>query len=122
MDKIINKIKNDLENQIKTSPTDQEILRKFKQTLDHVANLDQKTRDLINVALTISSQPTGCFEKIIKEAMRDGISRDEILGAACLALIQLNGAATTVLKPLLDALNKNIYEKLRSDNYWLDLS
>ena len=122
MDKIIRKIKNDLDNQILTSPGNVEALKKFKQTLEHVANLDQKTRDLINVALTISSQPAGRFEKIIKEAMRDGISRDEILSAACLALVQLNGAATTVIKPLLDAVNKNVYKNLRSDSYCFDVS
>ena len=122
MEKILNKINNDLDNLALISPDEVETIRLFKQTLEHASKLDLRTRNLINVALTISTQPAGCFDRILKEAMQDGISQSEILGAACLALIQLNGAATTIIKPLMEAINKNNLESFRSDCYWLDVS
>jgi len=117
MEKIFNKMKNDLNDQIKSLPNDFETPKKFKQSFESSAYLSKKIRDLINVALTNSNPSLSQFEKIFNEAIGDEIGRNEILGAAYFALIQPNGVATTVLRPVLDAMNKNIYEKLRSDNY-----
>jgi len=117
MEKNFNKMENDLDDQIKSLPNDFETPKKFKQSFESSAYLNKKIRDLINVALTNSNPSLSQFEKIFNDAIGEEIGRNEILGAAYFALIQSNGLATTVLRPVLDAMNKNIYEKLRSDNY-----
>lgn len=122
MKNIIKKINEDLDNLNLSSPKEIETVRVFKKALENASKLDLRTRTLINIALTISTQPTGCFERIIKEAMQDGVSQSDMLGAASLALIQLNGAATSIIKPFMEAVNKNYFENYKSDCYWLDVS
>ena len=120
MRKVIKKIVSDLDKLNGKTPEQEGAINLFKNALDQASHLDVKTKDLINIALAISHQPSGFADRTIKIAFNDGISQEEIIGAASLALIQLNGAAISAIKPLMDSINKYYLENLRSDCYWLD--
>ena len=103
------------------SPENTELIQLFKKALKHVSDLDSRVKDLINIVLSMSKQPPELIKKNIKTAFNDGIRRDDIIAAACLALIQLDQADKSVIEPLLESISKyDPVKKFRSDCYWYE--
>lgn len=121
MENNTNKLISNLDNLKKESPEYFELIQLFKKALKHITDLDSKVMDLINIVLAMSKQPPDFIERNIKDAFRDGVRRDDIIAAACLALIQLERADKSVIKPLIKSISKyDPANKFRSDCYWFD--
>jgi len=121
MEKKIKSIINNLDNLKTESPEQLELIRLFKRAVRHISDLDSKLKDLIKIVISMSKQPPDLVQKEIKTAFNDGVRRDDIMAAACLALIQLDRADNAVIKPLLESILKyDPVTQYRSDNYWYD--
>lgn len=121
MENNTDKIISNLDNLKKESPEYFELIQLFKKALKHISDLDSKVKDLINIVLAMSRKPPEFVESNIKDAFQDGVRRDDVIAAACLALIQLNGGTTFVIKPLIESISKyDPVNKFQSDCYWYD--
>ena len=121
MEKKINTIINNLDNLKTESPEYFELIQLFKKAVKHIADLDSKVKDLISIVISMSKQPVDFIQRDIKTAFDDGVRRDDIIAAACLALIQLDRNDNSVIKPLLESISKyDPVTKYRSDCYWYD--
>jgi alkylhydroperoxidase/carboxymuconolactone decarboxylase family protein YurZ len=119
MEKRAEKIIKNLDYIKEESPEYNELAILFKNALKNLSDLDTKVKDLINVVLAMSKQPPDYIEKNIAAAFSDGVGRCDIIIAACLALIQLENADRSVLKPLLESISKyDPVSEYRSDCYW----
>jgi len=98
-----------------------ELIQLFKRAIRHISDLDSKVKDLINIVLSMSKQPPDLIKKNVKTAFNDGVKRDDIIAAACLALIQLDRADKSVIKPVIESISKyDPVTKFRSDCYWYE--
>lgn len=121
MENNTNKIISNLDNLKKESPEYFELIRLFKKAIQHISDLNSKVTDLINIVLAMSKQPPDFIERNIETAFHDGVRRDDIIAAACLALIKLDRADKSVIKPLIESISKyDPVTKFRSDCYWYD--
>ncbi len=121
MENNTDKIISNLDNLKKESPEYFELIQLFKKALKHISDLDSKVKDLINIVLAMSRKSPEFVESNIKNAFQDGVRRDDVIAAACLALIQLNGGTTFVIKPLIESISKyDPVNKFQSDCYWYD--
>jgi alkylhydroperoxidase/carboxymuconolactone decarboxylase family protein YurZ len=121
MEKKIKSIINNLDNLKTESPEYFELIQLFKKAVKHISELDSKVRDLISIVISMSKQPVDFIQRDIKSAFDDGVRRDDIIAAACLALIQLDRTDNSVIKPLLESISKyDPVMKYRSDCYWYD--
>jgi alkylhydroperoxidase/carboxymuconolactone decarboxylase family protein YurZ len=116
-----NKIIYNLDNLKKESPEYFELIDLFKRALKHISDLDSKVKDLINIVLSMSGQSSDFIKRNIETAFHDGVRRDDIIAAACLALIQLDRSDKSVIKPLIESISKyDPVTNFRSDCYWYD--
>jgi len=121
MEKKITTIINYLDNLKTESPEYFELIQLFKTAVKHIADLDSKVKDLISIVISMSKQPVDFIQRDIKTAFNDGVRRDDIIAAACLALLQLDRMDNSVIKPLLESISKyDPVTKYRSDCYWYD--
>jgi alkylhydroperoxidase/carboxymuconolactone decarboxylase family protein YurZ len=121
MEKKAARIISKLDNFQKESPQYFELIRLFKKELKHISNIDSKVTDLINIALAMAKQPPALIDKNIETAFHDGIRQDDIIAAACLALINLENADRSIIIPLIESISRyNPVTKFRSDNYWYE--
>jgi alkylhydroperoxidase/carboxymuconolactone decarboxylase family protein YurZ len=121
MEKKIKSIINNLDNLKTESPEYFELIQLFKKAVKHISELDSKVRDLISIVISMSKQPVDFIQRDIESAFNDGVRRDDIIAAACLALIKLDRADKSVIKPLIESISKyDPVTKYRSDCYWYD--
>jgi len=93
----------------------------FNDILQNHAELDYKTIHLIKVALAIQESSLLHMETHIREAIHDGVKKEEIIVAACYALAKHNGDMVMHLRPILDAINvHDSNENCRSTCFWSD--
>jgi alkylhydroperoxidase/carboxymuconolactone decarboxylase family protein YurZ len=110
----LDKLKND-------SPENTELIHLFKKAIKHISDLDSRVKDLINLVLSMSKKPPDHLRQYVKDAFDDGVNRDDIIAAACLALIQLDRADKSVIEPLFESISKyDPVKKFRSDCYWYE--
>ena len=121
MENKIYKIIHTLDNLKKESQEYFELINLFKGALKHISDLDSKVKDLINIVLSMSKQPSGFIKRNVETAFHDGVRRDDIIAAACMALIQIESADKSVIKFLIESISEyDPVTKLRSDCYWYD--
>lgn len=89
--------------------------------LNNHSELDSKTIHLIKVALAIQEGSLLHIEANIREAINDGLKKEDIIIAACYGLTKHNGDMVMHLQPILDAINlHNSNENCRSTCFWND--
>ena len=93
----------------------------LQEALEHISILDIKTQNLINIAFAISNHSKWALVKHIREAFQHGVTREEIIAAACFALIKVEDSAMLYIQPLKEAMdNFDPIKNFRSDCYWLE--
>ena len=68
--------------------------------------LDMKTKELINVALSVCSQCQWCIAMHVENAYKKGATRQEIIDAASMAVLMHGGPALMYMIPLKEALDE----------------
>jgi AhpD family alkylhydroperoxidase len=121
MNKSIDKLYNDLNDLKAKLPNQIEASMNLTEALEHICILDIKTQDLINIAFAISNHSKWALVRHIKEAFQHGVTREEIIAAACFALIKFEDSAMLYIEPLKEAIdNFDPVKNFRSDCYWLE--
>ena len=111
-DQDLNFLKLKLQEQAKTSDYINYILKNH-------TNLDSKTRCLIEIALAVQEGSELQIENCIKEAIKNGVTKGDIMSAACYGLKRHNGTMLLHLKTILDASNVNDSNRTyRSTCFW----
>jgi AhpD family alkylhydroperoxidase len=122
MNNNLEKLCNDLKNLKEELPKQIEASMNLTKALEYISVLDLKTQDLINISLAISNHSKWSLERHIREAFQHGVTREEIIAAACFAMIKLEDSAILYLKPLKEAIDKfDPGKNFQSDCYWLDI-
>ena len=80
----------------------------FTQRVNRVNALDRKQKDLILVALAVSSKCDWCVEVHIKNAIENMATRDEILDAAMMAVIMGGAPQLMYMKVVYEILDKHL--------------
>ncbi len=68
--------------------------------------LDMRTKELINIALSVASQCESCIAIHVNQAVKAGASRDQIVEAAFMAVIMHGGPAYMYMTQLFEALDE----------------
>lgn len=79
----------------------------FTQRVNRVNSLDRKQKDLILVALAVSSKCDWCVEVHIKNAAENCATREEILEAAMMAVIMGGAPQLMYMNVVYEILNKH---------------
>ena len=87
----------------KDYPTFVEGFMKFFQATEGPGALDQKTKELISVALSVKSQCPYCIAFHVKNAIAQGATRAEIVEAAMVATLMGGGPCVAYMKYVYDA-------------------
>jgi AhpD family alkylhydroperoxidase len=96
---VIQKLKNELPEQMDT-------FQKFLVATEKPSVLDAKTKELINIALSICAQCEWCIAVHVKGAFARGANRGEIIDAASMAVLMHGGPALMYMIPLMEALEQ----------------
>jgi AhpD family alkylhydroperoxidase len=80
--------------------------QKFLTATEKPSVLDAKTKELINIALSICAQCQWCIAFHVKGAFEKGASSSEIIDAASMAVLMHGGPALMYMIPLIEALNE----------------
>ena len=68
--------------------------------------LSTKFKELINVALGVSSQCEWCIAFHVQQAASAGATREEVMEAGFMAVLMHGGPALAHLKPLMDSIDE----------------
>jgi AhpD family alkylhydroperoxidase len=79
----------------------------FSQSTKADGALDKKNKELVLVALGVSSQCSWCIAMHVKGAIEAGCSRAEIIEAAMLAVVMGGGPKLMYMNVLYEELEKN---------------
>lgn len=96
---LIGKLEKDVPTQIKA-------FTQFMQATEKSTVIDNKSRELINVALSISAQCEWCIALHVKGAVDAGATKEEILEAAMQAVLMHGGPALMYMIPVEDAIEE----------------
>jgi AhpD family alkylhydroperoxidase len=90
----------------KELPQRMEAFENFWSVSESESALDTKTKQLINVALSVSAQCEWCIAYHVRSAFNKGATRQEILDAASMAVLMHGSPALTYMIPLREAVNQ----------------
>ena len=79
----------------------------FSQGAKNDGALNKKSKDLVLVALAISSQCSWCIAMHVKGAVDSGCTREELIEAAMLAVVMGGGPKLMYMNVLYEELEKN---------------
>ena len=121
MNKSIDKHFDDLNDLKAELPKQIEASINLREALEHISILDIKTQDLINIAFAILNHSKWALTRHIQEAFHHGVTPEEIIAAACFALLKFEDSAMLYIQPLKEAIdNLDPVKNFRSDCYWLE--
>ena len=89
-------------------PSEIKAFLNFLQKAESGPALDMRTKELINVALSVAGQCEWCIALHVKHAITAGASRDQVMSAGFMAVIMHGGPALMYLNPLVEALDEFI--------------
>jgi len=95
-----------LETLGKDYPAETRAFLNFMQTAESGPALDLKTRELINVGISVSAQCEWCIAFHVKNALEAGATRDEIMTAGFMAVLMHGGPALMYMMQLARALDE----------------
>jgi AhpD family alkylhydroperoxidase len=104
----VNKVIQDLHKEL---PEQMGAFQKFLAATEKPSVLDAKTKELINIALSICAQCEWCIAVHVKGAVSRGATRGEIIDAASMAVLMHGGPALMYMIPLMEALEEFIPRK-----------
>jgi AhpD family alkylhydroperoxidase len=87
-------------------PEQMTAFQKFLEATEKPSVLDAKTKELINIALSICAQCQWCIAFHVKGAFALGASQGEIIDAASMAVLMHGGPALMYMIPLIEALEE----------------
>ena len=90
----------------KDYPTETNAFLGFLTKAESGKALGNREKELINVALAIAAQCEWCIAFHVKQALKGGASRDEIMESGFMAVIMHGGPAYMYMTPLLKALDE----------------
>jgi AhpD family alkylhydroperoxidase len=99
----VNEVIHDLQKEL---PEQMGTFKKFLAATEKPSVLDAKTKELINVALSICAQCQWCIAVHVKSAFARGATRAEIIDAASMAVLMHGGPALMYMIPLMEALKE----------------
>jgi len=92
----------------KDVPTQIGAFSKFMQATEKSTVIENKSRELINVALSVSAQCEWCIALHVKGAVDAGATKEEILEAAMQAVLMHGGPALMYMIPVEEAIKELI--------------
>ena len=95
---------------LKDYPSETNSFFNFLHKTEAGVALNQRQKELINVALAVAAQCEYCIAAHVKSAIKYGASRDEIVEAAFMAVIMHGGPAYMYMTPLFEALDEFMAE------------
>ena len=87
-------------------PTETNAFLGFLNKAESGKALGNREKELINVALAIAAQCEWCIAFHVKQTLKGGASRDEIMESGFMAVIMHGGPAYMYMTPLLKALDE----------------
>lgn len=90
----------------KELPQRMEAFENFWNVSEKKSALDTKTKQLINVALSLSAQCEWCIAYHVRSAFNKGATRQEILDAASMAVLMHGSPALAYMIPLKEAVSQ----------------
>lgn len=90
----------------KDYPSETEAFFNFMQKAEAGPALDMKTKELINVGISVSAQCEWCIAFHVKNALEAGASRDEIMSAGFMAVLMHGGPALMYMMRMAEALDE----------------
>lgn len=90
----------------KEYPQETEAFLNFMKTAEAGPALDMKTKELINVGISVSAQCEWCIAFHVKGALEAGASKDEIMTAGFMAVLMHGGPALMYMMRLAEALEE----------------
>lgn len=114
---VMENTQNDMERLLQIDATFKKIKQDYPKELGHFINftqrvnrvnaLDRKQKDLILVALAVSSKCDWCVEIHIKNAVENCATREEILEAAMMAVVMGGAPQLMYMNVVYDILDKH---------------
>lgn len=102
----LKKIEKFLDTMSKDYPVETEAFMNFMQKTEGDPSLDMKTRELINIGISVSAQCEWCIAFHAKAALEAGATEDEIMSAGFMAVLMHGGPALMYMMHLADALEE----------------
>ena len=99
----VNDVIHDLQREL---PEQMHAFQKFLTATEKPSVLDAKTKELINIALSICAQCQWCIAVHVKGAFARGATRAEIIDAASMAVLMHGGPALMYMIPLMAAIEE----------------
>lgn len=90
----------------KDYPSETEAFLDFMQKAEAGPALDMKTKELINVGISVSAQCEWCIAFHVKNALEAGAKPDEIMTAGFMAVLMHGGPALMYMMRLAEALQE----------------
>lgn len=90
----------------KSNPDIMKAMQSFKDAAKSQGALDEKTRELIALAVATTTHCESCIAVHTKEAVRAGASREELLETIAMAIMLNAGAATIYGSYVLEAFDQ----------------
>ena len=90
----------------KDYPEETQAFFNFMQKAEAGPALDLKTKELINVGISVSAQCEWCIAFHVKNALAAGASKDEIMTAGFMAVLMHGGPALMYMMRLAEALQE----------------
>ena len=90
----------------KDLPDQMQAFNNFLKASEKPSVLGSKTKELINIALSICAQCQWCIAFHVKGAFEKGATREEIIDAASMAVLMHGGPALMYMIPLMEALSE----------------
>lgn len=87
-------------------PAETQAFMNFMQKAEGGEALDMKTKELINIGISISAQCEWCIAFHARNALEAGASEDEIMSAGFMAVLMHGGPALMYMMHLRDALEE----------------
>jgi AhpD family alkylhydroperoxidase len=87
-------------------PVESKAFGNFVHQAESGKALNMKTKELINIALSVASQCESCIAIHVNQAVQAGASRDEVVEAAFMAVIMHGGPAYMYMSQLFEALDE----------------
>ena len=95
-----------LETLGKSHPAQVEAFTNFMSKAESGPALTSREKEVINVALSVAAQCDWCIAFHVKNAIKAGARRDDLIEAGFLAVLMHGGAALMYMTPLLKALEE----------------
>lgn len=106
----VDEVNNLIEELRKELPKRMEAFDNYWKVSEEKSALDTKTKQLINVALSVAAQCEWCIAYHVRSAFNKGATHQEILDAASMAVLMHGSPALTYMIPLKEAINQ--FEKV----------